>query len=91
MKSVSRVMGLEQSHAAKLSLLLKLRLAVTKLNNEARARAEAEARDELRPPFDLRLSSAQEEMNQLVRLLERPPLNQDPTWQKFRQRFGGLH
>lgn len=79
------VMGLEQSHAAKLSLLLKLRLAVTKLNNEARARAESESRDELRPPFDLRLSSAQAEMNQLVRLLEKPPLSEDPTWLKFRK------
>jgi signal transduction histidine kinase len=79
------VMSLEQSHAAKLSLLLKLRLAVTKLNNEARARAESESRDELRPPFDLRLSSAQDEMNQLVRLLEKPPLSEDPTWQKFRK------
>jgi signal transduction histidine kinase len=78
------VMSLEQSHAARLSLLLKLRLAVTKLNNEARARAESESRDELRPPFDLRLSNAQDEMNQLVRLLERPPLKADPTWQKFR-------
>ena len=50
------VMGLEQQHAAKLSLLLKLRLAVTKLNNEARARAETEARGELKPPMDLRLN-----------------------------------
>ncbi|MDQ6652333.1 MAG: hypothetical protein M3Y84_06280, partial [Acidobacteriota bacterium] len=38
------VLDLEQQHAAKLSLLLKLRFAVTKLNNEARTRAEAEAR-----------------------------------------------
>ena len=77
------VMDLEQSHAAKLSLLLKLRLAVTKLNNEARARAESESRDELRPPFDLRLISAQNEMNKLVGLLERLPLKDDPAWHKF--------
>jgi len=51
------VLGLEEQHAAKFSLLLKLRLAVTKLDNEARGRAEAEARRELRPPFDLRLST----------------------------------
>jgi len=84
------VMSLEQSHAAKLSLLLKLRLAVTKLNNEARARSESESRDELRPPFDLRLVSAQNEMNQLVRLLERPPLNENPSWQKFRRDLGAF-
>src|SRR6266545_4175575 len=47
------VLNLEQEHAAKLSLLLKLRLAVTKLDNEARIRAEADARRELKPPFDL--------------------------------------
>jgi signal transduction histidine kinase len=78
------VLDLEQQHAAKLSLLLKLRLAVTKLNNEARTRAEAEARDELQPPLDLRLNAAQDEMNQLLRQLERPSLANDPTWQKFR-------
>lgn len=78
------VMGLEQQHAAKLSLLLKLRLAVTKLNNEARARAEAEARDEIKPPLDLRLNMAQDEMSELLGQLERPPLANDPTWHKFR-------
>jgi len=78
------VMGLEQQHAAKLSLLLKLRLAVTKLNNEARARAEAEARDEIKPPLELRLNMAQDEMTELLGQLERPPLANDPTWHKFR-------
>ncbi len=78
------VLDLEQQHAAKLSLLLKLRLAVTKLNNEARARAESEARHELRPPIDIRLNSAQDEMNQLLQQLDRPPLTDDPTWLKFR-------
>jgi len=82
------VMGLEQSHAAKLSLLLKLRLAVTKLNNEARARSEAEARDELRPPFDLRLNAAQDELRDLVRQAEGPPLNEEPSWQQFRRDLG---
>ncbi|HKZ03053.1 MAG TPA: hypothetical protein VJ180_12485, partial [Pyrinomonadaceae bacterium] len=51
-----RVLDLENTYAARLSLLLKLRLAVTKLDNEARARQEAVARDELKPPFALRLS-----------------------------------
>lgn len=78
------VLGLEQQHAAKFGLLLKLRLAVTKLNNEARARAEAEARQELRPPFDLRLNNARTEMNTLLRELERPPLVNDENWRRFR-------
>ena len=78
------VLDLEQQHAAKLSLLLNLRLAVTKLNNEARARAESEARHEIRAPIDIRLNSVQDEVNQLLQQLEGPPLAGDPTWQKFR-------
>ena len=78
------VLGLEQRHAADLSFLLKLRLAATKLNNEARARAEADARRELKPPFELRLNVARSELTDLLRLLERPPLDNDPTWQKIR-------
>ena len=78
------VLDLEQAHAARLSLLLKLRLAVTKLNNEARSRAEADARRELKPPFEMRLNTARSELNQLLRDLERPPLASDPVWNKFR-------
>jgi signal transduction histidine kinase len=77
------VLGLEQQHAAKLSLLLKLRLAVTKLNNEARARSEAESRRELRPPIDMRLDTARDELKDLMPELERL-LSGDPTWQKFK-------
>ena len=80
----SAVLGLEQHHAAKFSLLLKLRLAVTKLNNEARARAESDARGGLRPPLDVPLKNAAQEMNRLLRELERPPLANDETWQRFR-------
>ncbi len=76
------VLNLERTYAAKLSLLLKLRLAVTRLDNEARSRAGSEARGELRPPVNLRLSVAQSEMDKL--LLEIEPLIQDPFWNKFR-------
>ncbi|HYN26115.1 MAG TPA: histidine kinase dimerization/phospho-acceptor domain-containing protein, partial [Pyrinomonadaceae bacterium] len=79
-----RVLDLEHQHAAKLSLLLKLRLAVTKLNNEVRARQDSEARRELKPPFDFRLSLAREEIIQLLQQLERPPLSEDPSWRRFR-------
>ena len=77
------VLDLEQQHAAKLSLLLKLRLAVTKLNNEARARADSEARREIRPPIDMRLNRARDELKDLMPGLERA-LTADPTWQKFK-------
>jgi len=79
-----RVLDLEQQHAAKLGLLLKLRLAVTKLNNEVRARQDSEARRALKPPFDFRSSLAREEINQLLPQLERPPLSEDPSWRRFR-------
>lgn len=78
------VLDLEQHHAAKFSLLLKLRLAVTKLNNEARARAESDARGGLRPPLDVPLKTAGQEMDKLLGELERPPLATDETWQRFR-------
>jgi signal transduction histidine kinase len=78
------VLGLEQQHAAKVSLLLKLRLAVTKLNNEARARAESDARGGLRIPLDVPLKNAAQDVNQLLRELERPPLASDETWRRFR-------
>ncbi len=78
------VLDLEQQHAAKLSLLLKLRLTLTKLDNEARARAEADARRELKPPFEFRLNAARGELNEQLRLTERPPFNSDPAWNTFR-------
>ncbi|HEV7747217.1 MAG TPA: ATP-binding protein [Pyrinomonadaceae bacterium] len=78
------VLELEHQHAAKLSLLLKLRLAITKLDNEARSRADADARRELKPPFEIRLNAARGEVNQLLRELEAPPLTGDPVWNQFR-------
>lgn len=78
------VLSLEEQHAAKFSLLLKLRLAVTKLNNEARARAEADARGELKSPMDLRLTKARQEANNLLRLLEMSPLVNEDAWRRFR-------
>jgi signal transduction histidine kinase len=78
------VADLERTHAAHLRLLLELRLAVTKLDNEARTRGEAEARRELKPPFDFRLSEARAEVNRLLHELERPPLLDDPSWRVLR-------
>jgi signal transduction histidine kinase len=79
-----RVLDLEHQHAAKLGLLLKLRLSVTKLNNEVRTKQDSEARRELKPPFDFRISLAREEINQLLQQLERSPLSEDRTWRRFR-------
>ena len=79
-----RVLDLEHQHAAKLGLLMKLRLGLTKMNNEARARQEADARRELRPPFDFNLGKAREEVGKLTGRLDKPPLSDDPAWHQFR-------
>ena len=75
---------LEQQHAARFDFLLKLRLGITKLNNEARARADADARRELKPPFEMRLNTARKELHDLLQRLNHPALVSDPDWQQFR-------
>jgi signal transduction histidine kinase len=79
------VLDLENTYAARLSLLLQLRLAVTKLDNEARDRQEAVARDELKPPFAIRLNRARDDVTSLLGELEKPPLSEDRSWQQFRR------
>ena len=80
----TQVLGLEQHYAAEISLLLEMRLALTKLNNEARTRESARAGNGLHPPFAVPLSTARDDMNKLRPALDRPPLSQDPRWIKFR-------
>src|SRR6185436_1416026 len=80
-----QVLLLEQQFAARAALLLQFRIALTRLDNEARDRMEAEARKELRPPFDLRLGSARDELNKLVPMLDRVPADQFPRWKVFRE------
>jgi signal transduction histidine kinase len=75
---------LEQSYAARTNLLLRLRVALTQLDNEARARMEASARRELTPPFDLRLNTAQGKAADLLPQLDHLPLSQMPGWRAFR-------
>lgn len=78
------VLDLENQHAARLSLLLQLRLALTKVDNEARERQQARARNEIQPPFGLRLNRARDELNDLIRQLDKPPLSEAPEWRQFR-------
>lgn len=78
-------LDLERQHAAKLSFLLRLRTALAELNNQARARAEAEARRELRPPFDLPLRTARGDVRELLSTLERTALGQTPLGARLRQ------
>jgi signal transduction histidine kinase len=53
------------------------------LDNEARKKDEARTRNELRPPFDMRLRTERGELTNLIPALERPPLSQLPKWQQF--------
>jgi signal transduction histidine kinase len=78
-------LNVEHQHAAKATLLLQLRVALTRLDNEARDRMEADARHELQPIFDLRLLTARGKVDDLVPLLDHPPLSAMPKWQKFRR------
>lgn len=80
----NQVLELEQQFAARATLLLRLRIALTRLDNEARNRAAAEARHELRPPFDLRLNTARNELSRLIPLLDHAPISELPKWRQFR-------
>ena len=83
-----QVLDMEHQHASMLSLLLQLRVALTRLDNEARDRAEAEARHELRPPFDIRLSTARNEVNRSLSVFERSSLAQTQKWRSFHSDLG---
>lgn len=79
-----RVLDLERHRASKVNLLLGLREALTKLNNEARARAEAEVRGALLPPFSSQLRRSRREVSeQLLPRFERLPLAQTEKGREF--------
>lgn len=77
------VLDLERQHTARLDLLLRLRLAVTQLNNEVRAREVAASRGGIKAPLNFPLGNAQQEVYKLVRELQKPPLSDEPAWQRF--------
>jgi signal transduction histidine kinase len=78
------VLELEQQHLARATLLLQVRMALMRLDTEARNRMTAEARQEFRPPFDLRLSTARNDLANLMPLLDRAPIDELPKWRAFR-------
>jgi signal transduction histidine kinase len=78
------VLDLEQIQSNRQDLLLRLRLAITKLDNEARARGQADARGELKPPLGLRLSSARADLNKLLGEMGHRLPSDDPAWGSFR-------
>jgi signal transduction histidine kinase len=85
MESVgSNARELALRYSARLSYLSDLRLMVTKLDNEARARHNAEARGELMPPFEVKLNNARLDVKRAIKQLEGPPLSDEKEWQDFR-------
>ncbi|MDX6613337.1 MAG: two-component system, NtrC family, sensor histidine kinase PilS, partial [Blastocatellia bacterium] len=79
-----QVFDMGSAHTSALKLLLQLRDAVTALNTEARVRDAAITRDAIRPPFDVRLSTARNEVNRLVAQCEHAPFSQSQMWPTFR-------
>ena len=77
------VLALEQQYTARAALLLNLRIALTQLDHEARDKMEAQARHELRPPFDMRLGTARSDLIKIIEPLDKPPLTQSPQWRTF--------
>jgi signal transduction histidine kinase len=75
----------QRQNSIRQSMTLKLLVATTRLNNEARARARAEsgASTDVRPLFDQPLRNAREELDKLLPLLERPPYAQLEKWRKL--------
>jgi len=75
-----------KQRAARLDLLWDLRGGVSRLDNEARARAriEASARN-LAPPFDVRFNAARDEIVETARRLDSPPLTNEEQWRKLRE------
>ncbi|MGZ8844541.1 MAG: hypothetical protein ACXW18_12820, partial [Pyrinomonadaceae bacterium] len=80
----SEALNLGSSLSERNKVMLELRVALTKLDNEARDRMGAEARREIRPPFDMRLAKARSEAGDILPKLDRLPLSNLPKWRQFR-------
>lgn len=77
-----RAQDLAFQNSARLNLLWELRLEVTRLDIEARMRARTDAalQRDLLPPFELRLSSARQEVALTLQRLAPPPLSEETGW-----------
>ncbi|HJP90961.1 MAG TPA: ATP-binding protein [Pyrinomonadaceae bacterium] len=72
------------AYSTHLSHLSDLRLSITRLDSEARLRAAAEARHELSPPWELRLSKARDDAKQALKNLGEAPLNMEDEWTQLK-------
>src|SRR5437764_10196627 len=80
----NQALGLEHNLAARSAFLMQLRVALTKLDNEARDRMQAKARNELTGPFDSPLGRARGDVNDLLPRLDHFPLSDTSRWDTFR-------
>ena len=74
---------LTRQHSARLELLLDLRLAVTRLDNEARTRHNEESM-RVAPPFDTRLNNARDEVKEVISQLDQPLVADVAAWNEMR-------
>jgi signal transduction histidine kinase len=74
---------LSRQHSARLGLLLDLRLALTRLDTEARARHNEEAM-RIAPPFDTRINKARDEVRELTKQLDQPLVSDVTSWNQMR-------
>lgn len=72
-------------YSAQLELLQDLRLVVTKLDNEARLRHWASSSRDLKPPGEVRLNTARDDVRRTFTNLNRPSLSKEDDWTKLRQ------
>jgi len=75
---------LSRQHASRLSLLLDLRLKLTRLDNEARQRHVDESRGILSLPFETRLDNTRSDLQAALELLDRPSVSDKPSWNQIR-------
>jgi two-component system, NtrC family, nitrogen regulation sensor histidine kinase GlnL len=75
----------ERRHTGIRDFVLELRLATTKLDNEARARGRklGETPDATRPLFDAPLSKARDEVKTLLLRLASPPYSDEEKWRSL--------
>jgi signal transduction histidine kinase len=83
----TEVLNLERGYAAKLGILLELRLTLTNLNNEVRARARVEGEPEptVPMPYGFRIRLARGEVQKVLPRFEHLPLAQTEGGRSFRR------
>ncbi len=80
------IFDLQSRQAAKVNTLLELRTAITKLDNEARARARiGEPENTLQPPLALRLRNARNDVNEKLQRFDHLALAQTERGAGFRR------